>query len=195
MLVANRIYKRLKELTGREDIEFGKLDITFYRDDFRMPEGPLAPHPNEINFIVTDKKVLLVDDVLYTGRTIQAALSALQHYGRPLAVELLVLLPYVCRQLEMSAGHFVQGVLGKAIGPLLGLWAYCVFVESQFQVYQGWSLLVAVAVGGFAFRHRGAKRAGKAYPGRGAWVDVRLEADRCKLTGTAVTVIEGRFSL
>jgi len=91
VLVANRIYKRLKELTGREDIEFGKLDITFYRDDFRMPEGPLAPHPNEINFIVTDKKVLLVDDVLYTGRTIQAALSALQHYGRPLAVELLVL--------------------------------------------------------------------------------------------------------
>jgi pyrimidine operon attenuation protein/uracil phosphoribosyltransferase len=56
-----------------------------------MPEGPLAPHPNEIDFIVADKKVLLVDDVLYTGRTISAALAALQHFGRPSAVELLVL--------------------------------------------------------------------------------------------------------
>lgn len=91
VLVANRIHQRIMELTGNKGIEFGKLDITFYRDDFRMPEGPLSPHPNDINFIVTDKKVLLVDDVLYTGRTIQAALAALQHYGRPAVVELLVL--------------------------------------------------------------------------------------------------------
>jgi len=90
-LLANRIYERLKVLTGNQTIEYGKLDITFYRDDFRMPQGPLTPHPNEIDFIVTGKKVLLVDDVLYTGRTISAALSALQHYGRPDAVELLVL--------------------------------------------------------------------------------------------------------
>ncbi len=91
VLLANRIYQRLVELTGNNRIEYGKLDITFYRDDFRMPEGPLSPHPNEINFVVADKKVLLVDDVLYTGRTIQAALSALQHYGRPAAIELLAL--------------------------------------------------------------------------------------------------------
>lgn len=90
-LLANRIYERLKILTGNQTIEYGKMDITFYRDDFRMPQGPLTPHPNEIDFIVTGKKVLLVDDVLYTGRTISAALSALQHYGRPDAVELLVL--------------------------------------------------------------------------------------------------------
>ncbi|HAD12860.1 MAG TPA: bifunctional pyr operon transcriptional regulator/uracil phosphoribosyltransferase PyrR, partial [Saprospirales bacterium] len=77
-------------LTGKK-IEYGKLDITFYRDDFRMPSGPLAPHPNEIDFIVADKRVLLVDDVLYTGRSITAALAALQHYGRPASVELLVL--------------------------------------------------------------------------------------------------------
>jgi pyrimidine operon attenuation protein / uracil phosphoribosyltransferase len=89
--LSNRVYKRLTELTGKSSIEYGKLDITFYRDDFRMPEGPLAPHPNEINFVVAGKKVLLVDDVLYTGRTISAALTALQHYGRPAAVELLVL--------------------------------------------------------------------------------------------------------
>jgi pyrimidine operon attenuation protein/uracil phosphoribosyltransferase len=89
--LSNRVHQRLEQLIGGKKIEYGKLDITFHRDDFRMPEGPLAPHPNEIDFIVADKKVLLVDDVLYTGRTISAALAALQHFGRPSAVELLVL--------------------------------------------------------------------------------------------------------
>lgn len=91
VLLAQRLHQRILELSGLSHIDFGKLDITFYRDDFRMPEGPLAPHPNEIDFIVADRNVLLVDDVLYTGRTIQAALAALQHYGRPAAVELLAL--------------------------------------------------------------------------------------------------------
>lgn len=90
-LLSNRIHNRLTQLLDNKAIEYGKLDITFYRDDFRMPDGPLSPHPNEIDFVVTNKKVLLIDDVLYTGRTISAALSALQHYGRPAAVELLVL--------------------------------------------------------------------------------------------------------
>ena len=89
-LLSNRIHARLEQLLGK-NIEYGKLDITFYRDDFRMADGPLAPHPNEIDFIVADKKVLLIDDVLYTGRTISAALAALQNYGRPRAVELMVL--------------------------------------------------------------------------------------------------------
>ena len=89
--LSNRIYRRLTELTGNRNIEYGKLDITFYRDDFRLHERPLTPYPNEVDFLVTGKKVLLVDDVLYTGRTIQAALAALQHYGRPEVVELVVL--------------------------------------------------------------------------------------------------------
>lgn len=89
--LADRIHTRLQALTGNTAIEYGKMDITFYRDDFRMHDRPLAPHPNEINFLVAGKKVLLIDDVLYTGRTIQAALAALQHYGRPEMVELLVL--------------------------------------------------------------------------------------------------------
>lgn len=89
--LAARIHQRLLALSGKKSFDFGKLDITFYRDDFRMADGPLSPHPNEIDFIVTNKKVLLIDDVLYTGRTISAALTALQHYGRPEAVELLVL--------------------------------------------------------------------------------------------------------
>lgn len=89
--LSDRIHQRLQALTGNANIEYGRLDITFYRDDFRMHDTPLSPHPNEMDFIVTNKKVLLVDDVLYTGRTIQAALAALQHYGRPQIVELLVL--------------------------------------------------------------------------------------------------------
>ena len=89
--LANRLHERLKALSGNEHIPYGKLDITFYRDDFRMHDKPLSPYPNDINFVVADKKVLLVDDVLYTGRTIRAALAALDHYGRPRAVELLTL--------------------------------------------------------------------------------------------------------
>jgi pyrimidine operon attenuation protein / uracil phosphoribosyltransferase len=88
---ANRIYNRLTELLAQKPIEYGKLDITFYRDDFRLHDKPLSPYPNEMDFMVAGKKVLLVDDVLYTGRTIRAALSALEHYGRPSSVELLTL--------------------------------------------------------------------------------------------------------
>ena len=89
--LSDRIYTRLKELTGNNNIAYGKLDITFYRDDFRIHDKPLTPYPNEMNFNVGGKKVLFIDDVLYTGRTIQAALAALQHYGRPETVELLTL--------------------------------------------------------------------------------------------------------
>lgn len=106
-LLSNRIYERIKELTGNRAIEYGKLDITFYRDDFRMGDAPLAPHPNEIDFIVAGKKVLLIDDCLYTGRTVSAALAALQHYGRPDAVELLVLVDRrFNRQLPIQPDYF-----------------------------------------------------------------------------------------
>lgn len=89
--LSNRLVQRLQVLTGNTQIPYGKLDVTFYRDDFRMHHTPLSPYPNDMNFVVADKNVLLIDDVLYTGRTIQAALSALQHYGRPRAVELVAL--------------------------------------------------------------------------------------------------------
>jgi pyrimidine operon attenuation protein/uracil phosphoribosyltransferase len=86
-----RIHERLLELSGLPAISYGRLDITFYRDDFRRHDKPLSPHKNDMNFLVDNKKVLLIDDVLYTGRTIQAALAALQDYGRPESVELLAL--------------------------------------------------------------------------------------------------------
>lgn len=83
--------ERLMEVIGDTDldIEFGKLDITFYRDDFRIRNLPLKASKTEVDFLVDNKRVILVDDVVYTGRTIQAAMAALQDFGRPSKVELL----------------------------------------------------------------------------------------------------------
>ena len=92
VLLADRIVTRLRKLVGPDRIEYGKLDITFYRDDFRTRKHPLAGSFTEIDFLVEDKRVILIDDVLYTGRTVQAALTAIQHYGRPSQVELLALI-------------------------------------------------------------------------------------------------------
>lgn len=87
--LADRIVKRLIQIQKLKDVSYGKLDITFYRDDFRTREEPLAPNTLKMDFLVEDKKVILIDDVLYSGRTVQAALMALQHYGRPSQVELV----------------------------------------------------------------------------------------------------------
>jgi len=90
-LFSDRLYKILKKEVKDLQLEYGKMDITFYRDDFRLRNQPLAASKTEMDFIVEDKKVILVDDVLYTGRTVRAALSALQHYGRAAKVELAVM--------------------------------------------------------------------------------------------------------
>ena len=88
--LAERIRTRLHEM-GVGKFPHGKLDITFYRDDFRTTKGNLTPHPTDIDFLVEDRRVILVDDVLYSGRTTVSALTALNHYGRPAQVELLVM--------------------------------------------------------------------------------------------------------
>lgn len=90
-LLANRIVEVLKRIIPVDNLLYGKLDITFYRDDYRARLKPLAASVTEMDFIVEGKKVILIDDVLYTGRTISSALNALLHYGRPSMVELLVL--------------------------------------------------------------------------------------------------------
>lgn len=90
--VSNRINERLKALKPSIAFDYGKLDITFYRDDFRRREKPLQASETELNFSIEGKKVVLVDDVLYTGRTIRAAMDALLDFGRPQQVELLVLI-------------------------------------------------------------------------------------------------------
>ncbi|SHG20210.1 pyrimidine operon attenuation protein / uracil phosphoribosyltransferase [Salegentibacter echinorum] len=86
---ADRIIKVLKEEYHVKDLDYGRLDITFYRDDFRRGEKPLAANKTKIDFIVEDKKVVFIDDVLYTGRSIRAALTAVQSFGRPAEIELL----------------------------------------------------------------------------------------------------------
>ena len=73
-------------------VQLGYLDITFYRDDFRRSTKPLEANKTQIDFIVEDKKVVLIDDVLYTGRSIRSALTAIQSFGRPQEIELLTLI-------------------------------------------------------------------------------------------------------
>lgn len=90
-LLSDRLMNRLKKINKNKLPLYGKLDITFYRDDFRLKEKPLKAASTEINFLVENKKVILVDDVLYTGRTVHAAISALQDFGRPSFLELLCL--------------------------------------------------------------------------------------------------------
>jgi pyrimidine operon attenuation protein/uracil phosphoribosyltransferase len=90
--LANRLATLLKTHYHIKNLELGLLDITFYRDDFRRKETPLAAETTEMNFLVEDKKVVIIDDVLFSGRSIRAALTAIQSYGRPENIELLVLI-------------------------------------------------------------------------------------------------------
>jgi pyrimidine operon attenuation protein/uracil phosphoribosyltransferase len=84
-----RIKQELESILGH-GVQCGCLDITFYRDDFRRRESPLIPNATNIDFIIEKKKVVLIDDVLFTGRTIRSGLDALLAFGRPSDVELLV---------------------------------------------------------------------------------------------------------
>lgn len=83
------LVRQLRKQPGQENLDLGLLDITFYRDDFRT--SILAPDRMNIPFSIENKTVILIDDVLFTGRTIKAALDVLLDYGRPDRVELLVL--------------------------------------------------------------------------------------------------------
>lgn len=90
--LANRLAAILKKDYHIKNIELGHLDITFYRDDFRRGEKILEANKTSINFLIEDKKIVFIDDVLYTGRSIRAALTAVQSFGRPKEIELLTLI-------------------------------------------------------------------------------------------------------
>lgn len=90
--LAQRIKQILELDYNISNIQLGFLDITFFRDDFRRGEKPLEANKTQIDFLVEDKKVVFIDDVLYTGRSINAALTAIQSFGRPSEVELLTLI-------------------------------------------------------------------------------------------------------
>ena len=89
--LADRIHQELKKILPKSEIPCGHLDITFFRDDFRRRDTPLVANATDIDFIIENKKVILVDDVLYTGRTIRSGLDAMMAFGRAARVELLVL--------------------------------------------------------------------------------------------------------
>lgn len=92
IFLAKRLAKILGEEYGVKEIKLGFLDITFYRDDFRRGDKTLQANTTRIDFLVEDKKVVFIDDVLYTGRSIRAALTAIQSFGRPSSIELLTLI-------------------------------------------------------------------------------------------------------
>ncbi|NBU90635.1 MAG: bifunctional pyr operon transcriptional regulator/uracil phosphoribosyltransferase PyrR [Flavobacteriia bacterium] len=112
--VVSQLKKQLEIILGKE-IVCGNLDITFFRDDFRRREKPLIPSITNIDFSLENKKVVLVDDVLYTGRTIRAGLDALLTFGRPSKVELLVLIDRRFRRdLPIQADY-----IGKMVDSLI----------------------------------------------------------------------------
>ena len=104
--IARRLARTLREIT-KTDIPTGALDITLYRDD--LMRHAVGPQPlvrrTEIQFSIDNRKILLVDDVLYTGRTTRAALDALIDYGRPKAIQLIVLVDRGHRELPIKADY------------------------------------------------------------------------------------------
>jgi len=107
--LAKMIAQKIMEVEGK-DVPVGILDITFYRDDLSL----LSEHPvvngTEINFSVVDKKVVLVDDVLYTGRTVRAAIEAIMDLGRPKMIQLAILVDRGHRELPIRADYAGKNV-------------------------------------------------------------------------------------
>lgn len=90
--LGRRLKKRLETIKPGVKLLYGELDVTFYRDDFRTRNEVLVPSSTKLDFLVHDKKVVLIDDVLFTGRTVRAGMDALMDFGRPTKVELLALI-------------------------------------------------------------------------------------------------------
>jgi pyrimidine operon attenuation protein/uracil phosphoribosyltransferase len=104
--IAKRLAKAIHEINGHE-IPTGALDITLYRDDLMRTAVGAQPviRKTEIPFSIDDRRILLVDDVLYTGRTIRAALDALIEFGRPRVIQLVVLVDRGHRELPIKADY------------------------------------------------------------------------------------------
>lgn len=108
--LAERIKSELESIT-KSKIQLGYLDTTFYRDDFRKRDEPLNASEMKVPFSVEDKKVVLIDDVLYTGRSVRAAMDALNSFGRPAKVELLILIDRIySRDIPIEANYIGKKV-------------------------------------------------------------------------------------
>lgn len=109
-----RIIVELKRLLKTTNIESGSLDISFYRDDLRRREEPIVPQVMDMNVSLEGKNVVLIDDVLFTGRSIRSAIDALMAFGRPQSVELLILIDRkFSRDLPIQANY-----VGKTINAI-----------------------------------------------------------------------------
>jgi pyrimidine operon attenuation protein/uracil phosphoribosyltransferase len=117
--LADRIHHTLQKLLPGTPIPYGKLDITFYRDDFNKGTALHVPSETDINFSIENKRVVLIDDVLYTGRTIRSALDAMLDFGRPDTVELLVLIDRrFTRQLPIQpdyTGRTIDAIISEKV--------------------------------------------------------------------------------
>lgn len=105
---SRRMHGLLAELAPEQKLNYGELDATFFRDDFRRGK-PLLPNATTINFVLEDLTVILVDDVLFTGRTVRAALDAMLAFGRPRSVELMVLIDRK-RMRELPVEAYYTGI-------------------------------------------------------------------------------------
>jgi pyrimidine operon attenuation protein / uracil phosphoribosyltransferase len=109
--LATRLRANLRDITG-QDVPVGALDITLYRDD--LMRHTVGPQPvvrrTEIPFSIDDRRILLVDDVLYTGRTVRAGLDALIDFGRPKAIQLVVLIDRGHRELPIKADYVGKNI-------------------------------------------------------------------------------------
>ena len=115
--LAELLQEKIAAQIGKR-IDCGSLDITFYRDDFSLVATQPVVHGSELPFPIDRKKILLVDDVLYTGRTIRAALESILDYGRPDKVELVVLVDRGHRELPIQAdyvGAFIETVENEMV--------------------------------------------------------------------------------
>lgn len=111
--LASAIQSRLKRM-ARTEVPMGVLDVTFHRDDFRRRDIPVKASETKIDFVIENKKVILIDDVLFTGRTVRSALDALLSFGRPAKVELMVLIDRAhTRDLPIAADY-----IGKTVNTM-----------------------------------------------------------------------------
>ena len=123
--LAERLAKKISELEERA-IPVGSVDIQYYRDDYSPAEQPVV-NESDIPFDVNGKDIVLVDDVLHTGRTVRAGLEALLHHGRPARVQLLVLIDRGHRELPIEARYVGRTVQTKAAE----------IVDVKFQEFDG----------------------------------------------------------
>lgn len=107
--IASRVADRLKQLEGIE-VPVGELDITLYRDDKKETPAEAELHSSDIPVSLEGKEVILIDDVLYTGRTIRAAMDAVMDYGRPRKISLAVLVDRGHRELPIRADYVGKNI-------------------------------------------------------------------------------------